>query len=226
MSKTIRLKKGFDIRLEGIAEKRLAGPVGSSKFGVRPVDFPGLIPKLDVKPGDEVKAGSPLFHDKLRPDILFTSPVSGKVISVDRGERRKILQVVIEKSGDGFVDFGKSDPEKLQYEVIREKLLKSGLWPVIRQRPYHVIANPADKPKSVFISGFDTSPLAPDYDFIIGKGYVPTFTPPHYDVISNIGLLSEAYDIQNPTNSRYYVVIKNKGNSGGYTISKTIFYNS
>jgi len=167
MSKTIRLKKGFDIRLEGIAEKRLAGPVGSSKFGVRPVDFPGLIPKLDVKPGDEVKAGSPLFHDKLRPDILFTSPVSGKVISVDRGERRKILQVVIEKSGDGFVDFGKSDPEKLQSEVIREKLLKSGLWPVIRQRPYHVIANPADKPKSVFISGFDTSPLAPDYDFII-----------------------------------------------------------
>ncbi|NLJ42990.1 MAG: Na(+)-translocating NADH-quinone reductase subunit A [Bacteroidales bacterium] len=166
MSKTIRLKKGFDIRLEGIAEKKLAGPVDSSRFGVKPVDFPGLIPKLDVKPGDEVRAGSPLFHDKMRPEIMFTSPVSGKVVSVERGDRRKILQVVVEKSGDGFVDFGKSDPGKLQAEAIKEKLLTSGLWPAIRQRPYHVIANPADKPKSVFISGFDTAPLAPDYDFI------------------------------------------------------------
>ncbi|HOW08366.1 MAG TPA: Na(+)-translocating NADH-quinone reductase subunit A [Bacteroidales bacterium] len=166
MSKTVRLKKGFDIRLEGIAEKKLAGPVVSSRFGVRPVDFPGLIPKLDVRPGDEVKAGSPLFHDKMHPEIMFTSPVSGKVVSVERGERRKILEVVVEKSGDGFVDFLKSDPEKLQSETVKEKLLKSGLWPAIRQRPYHVIANPANKPKSIFISGFDTSPLAPDYDFI------------------------------------------------------------
>jgi len=169
MSKTIRLKKGFDIRLEGIAEKKLAGPVVSSRFGVKPTDFPGLIPKLDVKPGDEVKAGSPLFHDKMRPEILFTSPVSGKVMSVERGDRRKILQVVVEKSGDSYVDFGKSDPEKLQVDEIKGKLLKSGLWPSIRQRPYHVIANPADKPKSVFISGFDTAPLAPDYDFITGN---------------------------------------------------------
>jgi len=65
-----------------------------------------------------------------------------------------------------------------------------------------------------------------DYDFIIGKNYVPTFRPPHYDVISDTTLLSEGYDIQNPTSGRYYVVVKNKGNSGGYTISKAIFYNS
>jgi Na+-transporting NADH:ubiquinone oxidoreductase subunit A len=128
-----------------------------------------MIPQLDVKPGDEVMAGSPLFHDKIHPGILFTSPVNGKVVPVERGDRRKILQVVVEKSGDGFVDFGKSDPEKLPAEAIKDKLLRSGLWPAIRQRPYHVIANPSDKPKSVFISGIDTAPLAPDYDFIAGN---------------------------------------------------------
>lgn len=167
MSRSIKLKKGFDIRLEGTAEKRLAGNVNPVMFGVKPIDFPGLIPKLDVRPGDEVQAGTPLFHDKLHPEIKFTSPVSGKVVSVERGDRRKMLEIVVEKNGDGSVDFGKSDPEKLTFGQIKEQLLKSGLWPAIRQRPYHVVANPQDLPKSIFISGFDTAPLAPDYNFII-----------------------------------------------------------
>jgi Na+-transporting NADH:ubiquinone oxidoreductase subunit A len=167
MSVTIKLKKGFDIRLEGLAAKNLAGPVSPVKYGVKPVDFPGLIPKLDVRPGDEVKAGTPLFHDKLRPEIRFTSPVSGKVLSVERGDRRKVLEVVIGKEGDASVEFGKSDSAKLSAGQVKELLLNSGLWPSIRQRPYHVVANPADNPKSIFISGFDTAPLAPDFDFIM-----------------------------------------------------------
>ena len=88
MSKTIRLKRGFDIPLAGIAEKVIAGATEPGFYGVKPVDFPGLIPKLNVKPGDIVQAGSPLFHDKLRPEILYTSPVSGTVVSVERGERQ------------------------------------------------------------------------------------------------------------------------------------------
>ena len=167
MSRLIKLKKGFDIPLEGAAEKRLAGTVNPVMFGVKPIDFPGLIPKLDVRPGDDVLAGTSLFHDKLRPEIKFTSPVSGKVISVERGDRRKILEIILEKKGTGSVDFGKADPEKLSAEQIKEHLLESGLWPAIRQRPYHVIANPADRPKSIFISGFDTAPLAPDLNFIM-----------------------------------------------------------
>ncbi len=167
MSRSIKLKKGFDIRLEGIAEKKLGGAVNPVMFGVRPTDFPGLIPKLEVKPDTEVLAGTPLFHDKLRPEIKFTSPVSGRVISVERGERRKMLEVIVEKNGTGYIDFGKADPEKLSAEQIKEHLLSSGLWPAIRQRPYHVVANPNDKPKSIFISGFDTAPLAPDYTFIL-----------------------------------------------------------
>ena len=172
MSKTIRLKKGFDIPLAGKAEKILSGAIDPLFYGVKPVDFPGLIPKLNVRPGDSVKAGSPLFHDKLRPEILFTSPVSGTVISVVRGDRRKMLEVIVEKSGNDFIDFGKADPASLTAARIREQLLNSGLWPAIRQRPYHVIAGPADKPKAIFISGFDTAPLAPDYNFIMDN------TPP------------------------------------------------
>jgi len=167
MSRTISLKKGYNIPIMGTAEKIIAGESSPVRFGVKPVDFPGLTPKLEVKPGDRIKAGTPLFYDKNRPEIKFTSPVSGAVISVERGERRRILEVVIEKSGNDHIDFGKTDPSSLSREKITERLLLSGLWPAVRQRPYHVIAKPGDQPKSIFISSFDTSPLAPDYDFIM-----------------------------------------------------------
>lgn len=167
MSGLYKLKKGFDIQIDGKPEKIIASFEGAKVYGVKPVDFPGLIPKPDVKPGDRVKSGSPLFHDKVNPLIKFTSPVSGKVTSVERGERRKILEVVVEKEGEEYIDFGKSDPESITAEEIKDKLLNSGLWPAVRQRPYHIIARPGDHPKSIFISGFDTSPLAPDYNFIM-----------------------------------------------------------
>lgn len=157
----------MDIPLPGKAEKIISAAAVPGLFAVKPVDFPGLVPKLDVRPGDSVKAGSPLFHDKIRPGILYTSPVSGTVRSVERGDRRKILEVVVEKSGDDHVDFGKADPASLSAGKIKEKLLASGLWPAIRQRPYQVVANPEDRPKAVFISGFDTAPLAPDNYFIV-----------------------------------------------------------
>jgi Na+-transporting NADH:ubiquinone oxidoreductase subunit A len=167
MSRTIRLKKGLDIPIQGIAGRIIAGEVHPQKFGVKPVDFPGLIPKLIVRPGDRVLAGTPLFHDKLHPEIVFTSPASGTVASIDRGDRRKILQVVIEKNGNDYLDFGKADPSDLTKEEITQHLLISGLWPAIRQRPYHIVAKPGDFPKAIFISGFDSAPLAPDYNFII-----------------------------------------------------------
>jgi Na+-transporting NADH:ubiquinone oxidoreductase subunit A len=167
MSSSVKIKKGFDIRIKGIAEKHLVQGIDSTMYAVKPEDFPGLIPKLNIKQGDGVLAGTPLFHDKLRPEILFTSPVSGTVLSVNRGERRKLLEIVIQKEGADFIDFGKSDPSVTGREKIKEALLASGLWPAIRQRPYHIIARPSDVPKAVFISGFDTSPLAPDYNFIM-----------------------------------------------------------
>lgn len=172
---SIVLKKGFDIRMQGMAEKTLSTMGDPPLYALKPTDFPGLIPKLKVRPGDKVLAGTPLFHDKLHPEILYTSPVSGRVTEINRGDRRVLLEVVVEKSGNDYVDFGRSNPEAATRELIKKVLLISGLWPAIRQRPYHIVANPADMPKSIFISGFDTSPLAPDYNFIMDNFSVTCF---------------------------------------------------
>ena len=175
MSITVKLKNGLDIMLKGVADKTLVSEVQSVHYGVKPVDFPGLTPKLDVKQGDKVSAGTPLFHDKIRPEILFTSPVSGRVLSVTRGEQRKLLEIVVQKDGDDFIDFKRSDPNDLTREKVKESLLASGLWPVVRQRPYHIVAHPSDVPKAIFISGFDTAPLAPDYNFIMDNSQSTLF---------------------------------------------------
>jgi Na+-transporting NADH:ubiquinone oxidoreductase subunit A len=167
MSQTIRIRKGLNIRLKGAAGKVLAGKPVSALFSVKPSDFPAITPRLSVKQGDQVKAGTPLFHDKVRPELVFSSPVSGTVKAINRGEQRRILEVVIECSGDDYVQFGKSDPSAISRQEVKNKILESGIWPVIRQRPYHIIASPAATPKSVFISGFDSSPLAPDSGFVM-----------------------------------------------------------
>ncbi|HPJ59861.1 MAG TPA: Na(+)-translocating NADH-quinone reductase subunit A [Bacteroidales bacterium] len=166
MTRSIKLKKGLDIRIRGVAEKVIVDAAGPSLFAVRPIDFPGLIPKLNAKPGDNVQAGSPLFHDKLKPEIVFASPVCGKVVSVERGDRRKMLEVVVEKEGNENVIFPRANPASLSRGDIKKHLLSSGLWPALRQRPYHIVADPGDVPKSIFISGFDSGPLAPDHNFI------------------------------------------------------------
>jgi len=153
--------------MKGKADKILIPEERPSRFAMKPVDFPGMVPKMCVKPGDEVKAGTTLFFDKKNEDVKFTAPVSGVMRDVVRGERRRILEVVLEARGDEYIDFGKADPEKLKVEEIKKKLLESGLWPAIRQRPYHIVANPEDSPRSIFISGFDTAPLAADMDYIM-----------------------------------------------------------
>ena len=168
MSEIIRIRRGLDIKLQGKAEKIYLKTERSLLYAIKPTDFTGITPRLAVKPGDLVKTGSLLFCDKNHPEIKFTAPVSGKVSDIIRGERRIILAVVIESDGkDEFIQFIKAEPSQLTKEKIIENLLESGMWPVIRQRPYSVIANPSDSPKSIFISGFDTAPLAPDIDFIV-----------------------------------------------------------
>jgi Na+-transporting NADH:ubiquinone oxidoreductase subunit A len=155
----------------GESEKTLVD-LKAKRFAVKPPDFTGCFPKMLVKEGDIVKAGTPLFFDKYRDNILFTSPLSGKVAMVHRGAKRRLLEVIIESDGrQTFEDFGKDKIDSLKKEAIVEKLLKSGIWPMIRQRPYSVIANPKDDPKAIFINAFDTAPLAPDFDFLVeGRG--------------------------------------------------------
>ena len=171
MSTVFTIKKGLDINLLGEAEKTVTEGK-SDLFAIKPVDFIGCFPKMLVKEGDEVKAGSPLFFDKYREDIYFTSPVSGKVTAVRRGAKRKLLEVIIESDGkNDSLDFGAATPAEMEREAIIEKLLKSGLWPFLRQRPYSIVAQPKETPKAIFIPAFDSAPLAPDFDLMVhGKG--------------------------------------------------------
>lgn len=168
MSKTIRIRKGLDIRLVGEAEKVLVQADPAKVAAIKPTDFHGLVPKVLVKPGDTVEVGTPLFCDKYNERVLFTSPVSGEVADVVRGEKRRVLEVrVLADHEQRFIEFGKGDPGSMNRETIIQKLLASGLWPALRQRPFDVVADPTQDPKGIFISAIDTHPLAPDLDFVV-----------------------------------------------------------
>ena len=170
MSKIIKLRKGLDVNLQGAAEKTTVQLPLASQYAVSPLDFAGVTPKLLVKAGDKVKAGTPLFFNKYDERVLFTSPVSGTVSAVNRGEKRLVLNVTIEADAtQTYEEFNVPDPAKASREEIVALLLKSGLWPMIIQRPYGVIANPSDTPKAIFVSAFDSAPLAPDYDYVLAS---------------------------------------------------------
>lgn len=172
MSKEIRIRKGVNIKLKGMAELVYAPAAPSASYSIKPIDFHGLVPKLVVKPGDEVKAGTVLFYDKYNEKIRFVSPVSGEIADIIRGEKRKLLEVrILPDKEVRYEQFNIADPLKLSGEEVKKALLYGGLWPAIRQRPYDVIANPDRTPKAIFISTFNSAPLAPDYDFVIhGQG--------------------------------------------------------
>ena len=170
MSKTIKLCKGLDIKLQGAAVKETTAVGMASTYAVSPLDFEGIVPKMLVKVGDAVKAGSPLFFNKNNASVIFTSPVSGTVAAVVRGEKRRILAVEIAADSTvAYEEFETLDVKSATRDQIVELLLKSGLWTLLIQRPYGIIANPADMPKSIFVSAFDSAPLAPDYGYTLAE---------------------------------------------------------
>lgn len=175
MSKVLKLKKGVNIKLVGEAEKTLVDAPQPKTVAIKPTDFEGIKPKVTVKVGDEVKAGSTIMYDKNHEQVKFTSPVSGEVVEVKRGEKRKLLEIIILADKESsYEDFKAADPNNINKDEVTAKICDAGLWPLILQRPYDVIANPSDTPKSIFISAFDSSPLAPDNDFIV-HGKAATF---------------------------------------------------
>ncbi|MBA2500266.1 MAG: Na(+)-translocating NADH-quinone reductase subunit A [Chitinophagaceae bacterium] len=168
MPKHIKIRKGLNINLAGEAEKVVSDFALPETFAIKPPDFIGVTPKLLVKQGDEVEAGTPIFYDKNNEGVKFCSPVSGEVIEVMRGDKRKILEIKILADKEIiYMPFEKADLQNQDRDDVMKTLLNSGAWPFIRQRPYGIIANPDQIPKAIFISAFDTSPLAPDYDFIM-----------------------------------------------------------
>ena len=163
----IKISKGADIKIKGVADRVYANISKSKFYALKPTDFHLLIPKMAVKVGDQVKAGDHLFFDKNNEGIKFSSPVSGVVSDIVRGAKRKIMEVVLQPDEEiVYKQFEKRSLDEINRKEIIQDMLDAGLWPFIRQRPFSTIADPNDNPKSIFISGFDSSPLAPDNDFI------------------------------------------------------------
>lgn len=164
MPKTIKIKKGLDIPLNGNAVNETA-IVLSEDVAIKPTNFTGITPKLLIKAGDNICIGTPLFYSKSNEQIKFTSPVSGVITEIKRGDKRVIEEIRINNDGKNRVLPSLTLRSETREETINT-LLESGLWPMIIQRPFQIIANPSDEPKAIFISGFDSAPLAPDYDYI------------------------------------------------------------
>ncbi len=168
MSNDIRIKKGLDIKLKGEAEKANENAILSNFYTLRPEDFHGVIPKLIVKVGAKIKAGEPVFFDKSNENVKFVSPVSGEVMEITRGEKRKILAVKIQADKEqAYHDHGVFNLDAGNADALKTHLQTSGCWAFIKQRPYDVIANTEVAPKAVFISGYASAPLAADIDHIL-----------------------------------------------------------
>ena len=168
--KVVKLKRGFDITIAGRAKKETKGWLNSTTYAVKPVNFTGMspIPKLLLEEGQEVKAGDKLFFDKKRPEIFYTAPVSGEVTEVRRGPKRMITDVVILADKEiKFAEFPKENPRNLTREQVIERMLNSGTWPSLRQRPFDIVADPEETPKAIFISGFNSAPLSANFDYTL-----------------------------------------------------------
>ncbi len=168
MSENIRIKKGLNINLVGAAEHTTSKAVSSNVYAINLLDFYGMIPKMLVKVGAEVKSGEPLFYNKDKQEMLFVSPISGEVIEIVRGARRKILTIkILADKEQQQISHTPPRLEEATNEEIRKFLLKTGCWPFIKQRPYDLIANPETTPKAIFISAYVTAPLAADMDYVL-----------------------------------------------------------
>ena len=174
----ITIRKGLDLPIAGQAELRLTDARSITTYALKPTDFVGLMPRLLVEEGTTVSKGDALFVDKQDERIRFTSPIDGRVKAIVRGEKRKLLEVVVEADSKSAYSAGsdcKSEPTTEQTanklpqtaNEIKAAMLQCGLWPMLRQRPFGTVARPDDTPKAIFVSAFDSAPLAPDYDFVM-----------------------------------------------------------
>ena len=165
MHRVVKISKGLNINLKGAPVAEMTSVETAKQYALMPADFTRVTPKVVVKPEDTVKAGDPLFVDKSIPELQFVSPVSGKVVAVNRGERRRVLSVVVESDGKfESVEYKAKDVLSLSSDEIKADLLKAGLFAFMRQRPYDVIADPKDAPRAIYVSAFDSKPLAVSFE--------------------------------------------------------------
>jgi len=169
MADIISIKRGYDIRIEGAAEPRIESAVESEKVALTPVDCMGISSRNAVEAGDRVQVGTRLFFDKNDERIAGVSPVSGRVTDIIRGERRVIEAIVVSREGSqkSELNFSSRDLSSSDRDTIIDVLLASGLFLQLVQRPFATVASPDDVPRDIFISAFDTSPLAPETGMLL-----------------------------------------------------------
>ena len=168
MHRVVKISKGLNINLKGAPVAEMTSVNAAKLYALMPADFTRVTPKVVVKPEDAVKAGDPLFVDKANPELQFVSPVSGKVVAVNRGERRRVLSVVVESDGKfESVEYKAKDVLSLSSDEVKADLLKAGMFAFMRQRPYDVIANPSDAPRAIYVSAFDSKPLAVNFEIAL-----------------------------------------------------------
>jgi len=168
--KRIEIKKGLNLPLTGSPQQVITPGNVVEEVALCGTDYIGLKPRFEVAVGDKVKIGQLLFVDKRTPAVRFTSPGSGEIIAINRGEKRRFLSIVIKLSGDEslkFASYKQAELMNLSSQQIKDQLLQSGLWTSLRARPFGRIADPETKPHSIFCTCFDTNPLAPDLDIIL-----------------------------------------------------------
>lgn len=161
-----RVKKGLDLPISGAPKQEGISTVRHPrKVAVLGSDFLGMKPTMLVKEGDLVKVGQPLFECKRNVGVTYTSPAHGKVVAVNRGQRRVFESLEIEVTGSdqvSFKNFKATDAEKLSASEVRELLLESGQWTAIRQRPFAKVADLNSTCRALFITAMDSHPLSPN----------------------------------------------------------------
>ncbi|NCW09941.1 MAG: Na(+)-translocating NADH-quinone reductase subunit A, partial [Gammaproteobacteria bacterium] len=167
----IEIKTGLDLPIKGSPKQEIGEGNAIKRVAVIGSDYPGMKPTMLVQEGDQVKLGQPLFADKKNDGVQFTAPGSGKVIEINRGERRVFQSVVIELDGkDTAVKFkSHGDLTALTREAVVEELVESGLWTAIRRRPYEKVPAINAVPHSIFVNAMDTNPLAGDQALAIAR---------------------------------------------------------
>ena len=166
----IELKKGHNIRISGQPSGEILSITGSKTVALSPAEFHGIKPKLMVADGDQVKLGSPLFFDKIKPEVKWASPASGTIKKIQFGPRRIIEKIEIKDPGNDAVEgpvYTQDQLSNLDRKTVLKIILDANLFPMIRQRPFNKIADPKESPRDIYISAINTAPLSVDLEQIL-----------------------------------------------------------
>lgn len=162
-SRAFVIKKGLDLPITGEPEQTIEEALVVKSVAVIGPDYVGLKPTMAVQEGETVKLGQLIFEDKKIPGVRYTSPANGRIMAINRGEKRILQSVVIALDGDEeetFASYSEADIASLSNAQVKENLLASGLWTALRTRPFGKSPQPESTPHAIFVNAMDTEPLA------------------------------------------------------------------